>query len=422
MPLARIVTRAVEESQELAADLRGRGFDVEIVTPNAIPKTQPDVELRLEECTPEEALIRAGVLPETNDLAVFIAPGAIANRRERVAAPAAQQFSTQRKWYDSIPGATASPSAVLPFALKPLEGNFTSAQTEITTTARANEMAVPQQVEPALQATAIDEDIRQDIHRETADSTVVDLSDEPLFAEVPAVAASADRPLVMPSVKSVHVSVPTPTQAIAEAMVTKPVADSRSGARLAAPRRSEPIRMGMPPSTKAAPTMAWRRVRIPALARKSPWPISMTAAGVAAGAVLMLVMGAWMFRRGPVPAEMGSTAEDVHQAAPFTDNRTKPATPSSSSLGYAAPVVAERSETYSSGIVPQAAAAITPPPSPKKVTTQKRASVKSRPSDDIVARDTVTRFASHTVKSPPKPKSKLAKPANDGIKRYSDLD
>ena len=108
MPLARIVTRAVEESQELAADLRGRGFDVEIVTPNAIPKTQADVELRLEECTPEEALIRAGVLPETNDLAVFIAPGAIANRRERVAAPAAQQFSTQRKWYDSIPGATAS--------------------------------------------------------------------------------------------------------------------------------------------------------------------------------------------------------------------------------------------------------------------------------------------------------------------------
>src|SRR6185436_13559906 len=77
MPLARIVTRAVEESQELAADLRGRGFDVEIVTPNAIPKTQADVELRLEECTPEEALIRAGVLPETNDLAVFIAPGAI---------------------------------------------------------------------------------------------------------------------------------------------------------------------------------------------------------------------------------------------------------------------------------------------------------------------------------------------------------
>jgi hypothetical protein len=34
----------------------------------------------------------------------------------------------------------------------------------------------------------------------------------------------------------------------------------------------------------------------------------------------------------------------------------------------------------------------------------------------------VTRFATHAVKSPPKPKSKPAKPTNDGIKRYSDLD
>jgi len=422
MPLARIVTRAVEESQELAADLRGRGFDVEIVTPNAIPKTQADVELRLEECTPEEALIRAGVLPETNDLAVFIAPGAIANRRERIAAPAAPQFSTQRKWYDSISDATATPSTILPFALKPLEENFNGEQIEITATARANEMAVPQQAELALQATAIGEEVYQEVHHGIVDSTLVDLNDEPLFAEVPAVAASEDRPSVMPSVKSVHVAVPTPTQVIAEAMETKPVADARLGARLGAPRRNEPIRMAMPPSTKPAPTMAWRRVRIPALTRKSPWHISKTAAGFAAGAVLMLVLGAWMFRKGPVPAEMGATAEDAHQAAPFTDNRTKPATPSPSALGSATPGVPERSETYSSGIVPQAAAAITPIPSPKKVTTPKRAPVKSGPSDDIVARDTVTRFAAHTVKSPPKPKSKPAKPTNDGIKRYSDLD
>ena len=163
-------------------------------------------------------------------------------------------------------------------------------------------------------------------------------------------------------------------------------------------------------------------VSVDSIMNTTAWHISKTAAGFAAGAVLMLVLGAWMFRKGPVPAEMGATAEDAHQAAPFTDNRTKPATPSPSALGSATPGVPERSETYSSGIVPQAAAAITPIPSPKKVTTPKRAPVKSGPSDDIVARDTVTRFAAHTVKSPPKPKSKPAKPTNDGIKRYSDLD
>lgn len=419
MPLARIVTRAVEESQELAADLRGRGFDVEIVTPNAIPKTQADVELRLEECTPEEALIRAGVLPETNDLAVFIAPGAIANRRERIAAPVAQQFPTQRKWYDSIPVATATPPAMLPFALKPLEGHFTNEQIEVTATARASETAVPERTELALQATAIDEKVRQDVHRGMVESTVVDLSDEPLFADASAVAAP-DRPSVMPSVRSVDVAVPTPTQAIAEAVVSKP-ADPRLGARLAAPRRSEPLRMTMPPSTKTAPTMAWRRVRIPALARKSPWRVSKTAAGFAAGAVLMLVLGAWMFRKGPVPSDIGSTAEDMHQAAPFTDNRTKAVTPSSSTPVYTPPAASERTEVDSSSLVPRAAAAVTPTV-PVKKATQKRSVATSRSSDDIVARDTVTRFATHAVKSPPKPKSKPAKPTNDGIKRYSDLD
>ena len=97
MPLARIITRAVEESQDLAADLRGRGFEVEIVSPSNVPKTRADLELRLEECTPEEALIRAGVLAETNDMAVFIAPGAIANRRQRERASSDTAVSGQRE-------------------------------------------------------------------------------------------------------------------------------------------------------------------------------------------------------------------------------------------------------------------------------------------------------------------------------------
>ena len=117
MPLARIITRAVEQSQELAAELRGRGYDVEIVSPFDSPSTRADLELHLEECTPEEALIRAGVLPETNDMSVFIAPGAIANRRQVEHSTPPTQMP--KKWYE--PGEEAG--IELPFMVKPLDGD-----------------------------------------------------------------------------------------------------------------------------------------------------------------------------------------------------------------------------------------------------------------------------------------------------------
>jgi hypothetical protein len=86
MPLARIITRSPEESRELAAKLRARGYSVEIVSPEQVPETVADVEVTLEECTPEEALIKAGLVFdvkdfEVKDLCVFIAPGAIAGPR-----------------------------------------------------------------------------------------------------------------------------------------------------------------------------------------------------------------------------------------------------------------------------------------------------------------------------------------------------
>ena len=117
MPLARIITRAVEQSQELAAELRGRGYDVEIVSPFDSPSTRADLELHLEECTPEEALIRAGVLPETNDMSVFIAPGAIANRRQ--VEPSTPPTQMPKKWYEPSEEAGVE----LPFMVKPLDGD-----------------------------------------------------------------------------------------------------------------------------------------------------------------------------------------------------------------------------------------------------------------------------------------------------------
>ena len=78
MPLARIVARSTEESQEIASQLRARGFEIQSAQPGVMSNGAVDVEVRVEECAPEEALLRAGELSEFDDRCVFIATGAIA--------------------------------------------------------------------------------------------------------------------------------------------------------------------------------------------------------------------------------------------------------------------------------------------------------------------------------------------------------
>jgi hypothetical protein len=77
MPLARIITRIKEDADELATDLRGRGFEIEIVSPDDIPAHSVDLEVRLEECGTEDALTSAENVAQPQDICVFIAPGAI---------------------------------------------------------------------------------------------------------------------------------------------------------------------------------------------------------------------------------------------------------------------------------------------------------------------------------------------------------
>jgi hypothetical protein len=77
MPLARIITDSAEDSLELTMQLRARGFQVETVTPNEVPTTPADLEVLLEECTPEDVLNKAAQVRDTEDLWVFIAPGAL---------------------------------------------------------------------------------------------------------------------------------------------------------------------------------------------------------------------------------------------------------------------------------------------------------------------------------------------------------
>jgi hypothetical protein len=198
MPLARIITHAVEQSQELAAELRGRGYDVEIVSPFDTPTTRADVELHLEECTPEEALIRAGVLPETNDMSVFIAPGAIANRR-RQPEPSTTPTQMPKKWYESSDG----DGIELPFMVKPLESvgeaAVESAQAnELEGDAAAYAVDGPQftsdEVDNSIASNARPIGAKSAFHKTLSESAMNDLAS----ARTPAAAPSRARTLRIP--------------------------------------------------------------------------------------------------------------------------------------------------------------------------------------------------------------------------------
>ena len=80
MPLARIITKSADDSLELSMQLRSRGFRVETVAPDQIPSAPADLEVCLEECAPEDVLTKAAIVQESEDLWVFVAPGALDER------------------------------------------------------------------------------------------------------------------------------------------------------------------------------------------------------------------------------------------------------------------------------------------------------------------------------------------------------
>lgn len=114
MPLARIITDSVEDSLELTIQLRARGFQVETVSPGEVPNTLVDLEVRLEECSPEDVLTRAAESSqEVDDLWVFVAPGALDDRvrpiREVSLMPAASPAQERPAAPSSIKAPYAKP-------------------------------------------------------------------------------------------------------------------------------------------------------------------------------------------------------------------------------------------------------------------------------------------------------------------------
>lgn len=74
MPLARIYATSVEESEPLRADFLARGYNVEVVFPDAEPSGSADLELRLEHCSPAEAVARVEANSGSPSRCVFLTP------------------------------------------------------------------------------------------------------------------------------------------------------------------------------------------------------------------------------------------------------------------------------------------------------------------------------------------------------------
>jgi hypothetical protein len=129
MPLARIVSLDLEDARELAEELQGRGFDVEVVSPGEEPGHPADLEISLEPCASEDILRYAEAAPENSDLCVFIAPGAISC--------SAIAQATGRDEISHIPHSPRTPDH--PPGEIPASAGFASANTALLEPARAPE-------------------------------------------------------------------------------------------------------------------------------------------------------------------------------------------------------------------------------------------------------------------------------------------
>src|SRR5258708_3244546 len=72
MPVARIYASLVEEAEPICADLLARGYNVEVVFPDAILPGPADLELRVERCSAEQAVARVQSAAGSPSRCVFV--------------------------------------------------------------------------------------------------------------------------------------------------------------------------------------------------------------------------------------------------------------------------------------------------------------------------------------------------------------
>ena len=440
MPLARIITRSVGESEELARELRARGYTVETVSPEQISEIPADLEIKLQECSPEEALIKAGLVPDSNDLCVFIAPGVLSESRPIVEIPliaSAQELEGTTPRMERTQAASNSRHLEIeksnPFALPE---HLVSIPLVSSGTGEGLHSAVGQSEGPA-----------SEINRKNAEAEVYVYQDAVLsplqrlrFARLrwPRFSMRIPRPSwhlprwPLPRFSAPRVSLRLPRLTLPRLSwrlprVTLPRPSSLvPGMKLRLPSfRMPQVWLRIPQVKVRIPDAKWRiarsqwrlyfrnsaallagmaRLPRPSIRWRRPpsnavfWD---TAAAFAILAVCVMLVGGLVHRRAPLPADLVQRSATVDQKVPFA--RIKPAAHSAStdSKNGGTPVARPQLAAEKQRILPPKPAPSAPRPAivsrsirkPSAISVPRRRSTTAENDDGYVAEDVVVHYS-----------------------------
>ena len=102
MPVARIYASLVEEAEPICADLLARGYNVEVVFPDAVLPTPADLELRVERCSAEQAIARVES-GGSSSRCVFMTPSKGPQRELRLVEMTPPGRTARTQWLCLIP-------------------------------------------------------------------------------------------------------------------------------------------------------------------------------------------------------------------------------------------------------------------------------------------------------------------------------
>ena len=419
MPLARIITTSADDSLELSMQLRSRGFRVETVAPDQIPSAPADLEVCLEECAPEDVLTKAAIVQESEDLWVFVAPGALDERsRPMRVIPLTPQVVELRS-----PEPAAAVAAFTP-----------------TLEVAAVEVKLP---EPEKKTPLVEVQVPAVVVKEVVLAPVPE--DEPLLCEIEAKASVAITDRVASKLE--EISMPVPIVSAEPAVVVPAEIKLAEAAPLPVEVKQNalpaPVEVKSPvplePKLKASPKDSLERVKRLAVVQQSASQIPAVPKRVEPKIVLYKPAPPKPKRRGPL-----KSYKVAFQTGPKLWRTASVTFALLVLVGLVATVVAVRPSVPKKGTtVPDPAVflpltQVSAPQStgrgsttaanavPKTDSTRSGSHRRSASDDGLVAKDTVV-FYNRKPSPPPtredKPPARQAKlppPPPSGVKRYSD--
>ena len=409
MPLARIITTSADDSLELSMQLRSRGYRVETVPPGQVPNAPADLEVCLEECAPEEVLTKAAVVRESEDLWVFVAPGALDERSRpmRMIPLTPQVVEIRTPEHAAAVAAIKSRIALAAVEDKVPEVGKTRPVVEVQTpTVAVKEVVLAPEDDPLL----------CELEPQTPD-----VIPSPALAKLEEIPAPA-------SVVLDEASLVAPAEAKRAEVIPLPIEvkvhERARAVEVKAPAAAEP-------KTKPAPEHSLERVKKLAVVQQAA-QVPIAPERVEPKIVLYKPAPPKPQRRGP-----WKTYKVVFQSGPKLWRTASVTVALLVLAGLVATVLAVRPPQPKKGTTPIASPAIFLPaaqastaattdtpaarkPVPAKPDAQRGADTRHRPvSDDgLVAEDTVKFY---DRKPAPPPRAKLPAPQS-GAKRYSDAD